>query len=184
MRIDEKVYNEYANWQLDNSEIITNLKTKGEDLFYRLKHVVDVIDHLYLQIVEDPNYSEEEDQIFQTGYLYLASQILILEEIVEKYYNNDFDLANKYAKDINFLLNTKDFQAEAITSLNEDDENIKKLLIFDKKIIKFLKKHENIPNKLFEELDALLIKIFDFDNINYVTINNIFLEIADELNIL
>src|SRR5690554_2419371 len=127
MRIDETIYNEYASWQLENSDFLSLLKTKGNDLYYRFKHVVDVIDYLYLQLVEDTNYSEEEDQIFQTGYYYLANQLLELKEILKNYYNNDFDLANKYAKDINFLLNTQDFQAEALTNNSDDENSVKEL---------------------------------------------------------
>lgn len=184
MRIDETIYNEYASWQLENSDFLNLLKTKGDDLYYRFKHVFDVIDFLYLQIVENPEYSEEEDQIFQTGYFYLAHQILELKEIIKSYYNDDFELASKYAKEINFLLNTQDFQAEAINNLDNNNEKVKELLNFDQKIIKYITNKETIPSNLYEELDNLLISVFDEDKINYLTVNNIFLEIADELNIL
>lgn len=184
MRIDETIYNEYASWQLENSDFLSLLKEKGNDLYYRFKHVFDVIDYLYLQLVEDESYSEEEDHIFQTGYFYLANQLIEIKNILNSYYNDDFDLANKFAKDINFLLNTQDFQAEALSNISDDTNSIKELLSFDKKIVKYLSKQETIPEKLFNELDNILIKVFDEEKINYLTINNIFLEIADELNIL
>lgn len=184
MRIDETIYNEYASWQLENSDFLSLLKEKGNDLYYRFKHVFDVIDYLYLQLVEDDNYSEEEDQIFQTGYFYVANQLLELKEILKSYYNDDLVLANKFAKDINLLLNTQDFQAEVLNSMSTDNTSLKKLLEFDKKIIKYISKQETIPEKVFKELDNILIKVFDEREINYLTVNNIFLEIADELNIL
>lgn len=184
MRIDETIYNEYAGWQLENDEVLKDLKIKGDSLFYRFKHVFDVVDYLYLQLVENPKYSETEDQIFRTGYYYLVKIIDEIKDIVEKYYNNNFDLANNFAKDINFLLNIQDFQAEIILSEKEDDKSIKELLSFDQKVVNYLEKKQLVPENIYQEFDSLLSKVFDEETINYLTINSIFLEIADELNIL
>lgn len=184
MQLDEKIYHEYAGWQLENHELLTKLKGDGHNIYYRIKHVSDVIDYLYVQLTEDVNYSEDEDQIFQAGYFYLAGQVLQIKDLVDKYFNGDFKLANDHADEINLLLNTKDFQIEVLNNEYEQTKDVSKLLKFDEKLMKYFTDKKQIPPHIFEELDVLLSKIFDNENINYLTINNIFLEIADELNIL
>lgn len=184
MQLDERVYHEYAGWQLEYNDILKKIKSEGNDIYYRIKHVADVIDYLYVQLTEDKDYSEEEDQIFKTGYFYFATQVHEINEIVKKYYNNDYKLANKRAKEINLLLNTIEFQDEALNLEVERTEDINKLLSFDEKILSYLNKNKEVPENLYEELNLLVANIFDEDDLNYLTVNNIFLEIADELNIL
>lgn len=184
MRPDEKIYNEYAGWQLENNDLLKTLKSDGINIYDRIKHVFDVIDYLYVKLTEDNNYSEEEDQIFKTGYFYVAHQLNEISHIVKTYYNNDYKLANSKSHEINLLLNTKDFQAEVFNSNLTENNDVKELLKFDQKILNYLNKNNEVPKKIYDELDELLSKIFDYSEINYLTVNNIFLEIADELNIL
>lgn len=184
MQLDEKTYHEYAGWQLEYSDLLVKFKTDAPDLYYRIKHVFDVIDYLYGQITEDDNYSNEEDEIFKTGFYYVANQVAEIKEIVDKYYNGDFKLANDHAIEINFLFNTLDFQSEIYIQKLEESVDVKRLLELDEDILKHLENKESLPPALFEELDQLLFRIFDESDINYLTVNNIFLEIADHLNIL
>lgn len=184
MRPDEKIYNEYAGWQLENNDLLKKIKTDSDNIYMRIKHVFDVIDYLYMKLTENESYSEEEDQIFKTGYFYVAHQINEIEHIVKHYYNNDFKLANAKSSEINLLLNTQDFQAEVFNSELESSQDVEELLKFDQKILNYLNKQSKVPKKIYDELDNLLMKVFDDSEINYLTVNNIFLEIAAELNIL
>ena len=77
---DERVYHEYANWKLEHHDLLKYLVDNESDLTLRFKHVIDVTDYLYDKLIDDPNFSEEEDHIFETGFYYLFDQI---EEIVK-----------------------------------------------------------------------------------------------------
>lgn len=72
---DEKVYHEYASWKMENHDLLKYLVDNNSDLIIRFKHVIDVIDHLYDKLIDDPNFSDEEDHIFETGFYYLFDQI-------------------------------------------------------------------------------------------------------------
>src|SRR5690625_3316406 len=162
MKLDEKIYHEYAGWQLENNELLKTIKKDSSNLYSRIKHVFDVIDYLYVKLTEDNNYTEEEDQIFKTGYFYVAHQINEIQHIVKNYYNNDYKLANVKSSEINLLLNTQDFQAEVFNSKLSTNENVEELLKFDQKILSYLNKNKQVPKKVYDELDDLLMKIFDF----------------------
>lgn len=184
MKIDETVYNEYANWKLENEELLKELETSAEDIFFRFKHIIDVIAYFYDKLIDDADYDTEDDLIFKTGFYYVADQIEELKILLKDVYNNDIVTAAKYFKEVNLYFNTLDFQSELINQEIDENEDIQTLLVFDKKVYKFLEDKESIPTEVYEELDSLTSNIYQKLNTNYYSINNIFLEIADELDIL
>lgn len=184
MKIDETAYHEYANWKLENEELVKELAIKGEDIYFRFKHVISVIDYFYDKLIDDPDYDEEDDLIFKTGFYYIADQIEEFKELYKKVFDNKIEEAIKYFKEINLYFNTLDFQTELINHEFDESNEIKDLLVFDKKVYELLENKQNAPEELFDELDSLTSTIYKQLNSNYYSINHIFLEIADELNIL
>lgn len=185
MKIDERVYHEYANWKLENEKIIRKIQEKGGNIYFRFKHVIDVIDFYYNKLIDDVNYNEEDDVIFQTGFYYVADQLEEIKEILRSVYNNKVEVLNEHAKEINLFLNNIDFQTEILNNeTHEENKDIQRLMDINKEIYQFIVKKEAIPEEYYEELDLLTTKIFRKLKIDYYPINNIFLEIADELNIL
>lgn len=184
MRIDETAYNEYANWKLDNNEFIIELEKNANDIYYRYKHILDVIEYFYDRLIDDENYTTDDDVIFKTGFYYIADQFEDLKDLLKKVYNNDLNELNKHAKEINLYLNTLDFQLEVLNNEEIEDNDIKRLLEFDQTVYDYLLNKQIIPDNLYEELSDLTEKIAKKLNLNYYSINGIFLEIADELDML
>ncbi|HHW79314.1 MAG TPA: hypothetical protein GX742_00770 [Acholeplasmataceae bacterium] len=184
MRIDETTYHEYANWKLENSDLLKELSQNASSIYFRFKHILEVVKHYYNKLIDDVNYSEEDDAIFKTGYYYLADQIEDIKTILNKVYNNDAKVLESHAKEINLFLNTIDFQTELLNNELEEDDDIQRLMDFDQDVYNFIIEKNPIPEKYYDELDDLTFKIFKKLDISYYSVNDIFLEIADELNIL
>ena len=72
---DELKYHEYANWKLEHHELLKYLTENNSNLMIRFKHVLDVTDYLYDKLIDSKIFSEDEDQIFETGFYYLFDQI-------------------------------------------------------------------------------------------------------------
>lgn len=184
MLIDETVYREYANWKLENEVFIKDLKENAENIYFRFNHIIDVIEFFYDKLIDDPSYTSEDDVIFKTGFYYVADQLEEFKVLLKDNYNNKIENAKDFSREINLYFNTLDFQTEIINYDFQVDEDIKSLMDFDKKVLKFITGKEHAPDELFEELDALTNKIYQKLETNFYSINNIFLEIADELDIL
>lgn len=184
MKIDETAYHEYANWKLENEDLLKKLETEAEDLFFRFKPVIDVISYFYDKLIDDNDYSEDDDVIFKSGFYYIADQIEELKILLKDIFSNNLEETSKFSKEVNLYFNALDFQTELINNELEDNEDVVSIMSFDKKVYELLTKKENAPEELFEELDNLTSSIYKKLNNNYYSINNIFLEIADELNIL
>ena len=184
MKMDETAYHEYANWKLENNELLNKLNTEAEDIFFRFKHIIDVTNYFYDKLIDDANYAEQDDVIFKSGFYYLADQLEELKVLLKDVFNNDLNEAKKYFREINLFFNTLDFQAELINNDIELGADLETLMTFDKKVYEYLERKQNAPDELFAELDKITNNIYQKLNSNYYSINNIFLEIADELNIL
>lgn len=181
---DEKVYHEYANWKIEHHDLLKYLIEHNSNLMIRFKHVIDVIDYLYDKLIDDPTYSEEEDQIFETGFYYLVDQIDQIDQLLKKSYQNNYEDLEKRSKDVNLLLNTIDFQNELLGLESFDEKDMEALILFEEKVMKLLENKKDVPLTMYKELDQFSFELFKKLDVEYYPINNIFLEIADELGIL
>lgn len=181
---DEKVYHEYANWKMEHHDLLKYLIERNSLLMIRFKHVMDVIDYLYDKLIDDPTFSEEEDQIFETGLYYMMDQIDQIDQLLKKSYQNSFEDLEKRAKDVNLLLNTIDFQNELLGLETFDQKDMDILITFEEKVMKLLEEKKEVPITLYKELDHISFELFKKLDVEYYPINHIFLEIADELGIL
>jgi hypothetical protein len=180
---DELKYHEYANWKIENHDLLKYLTENNSDLMIRFKHVLDVTDYLYNKLIDDPNFSEDEDQIFETGFYYLFDQIDKITQLL-KPYQNEFKALEKRAKEINLLLSAIDFQNELATLEDYDDTDMADLIDFEQEITKKIENKEEVEEDMYEKLDRITFEIFNKLDVEYYPINDIFLEIADELGIL
>lgn len=184
MKIDERVYNEYANWKLDNSDFINELELNAPSIYFRFKHIINVIEYYYNKLIDDVNYTQEDDAIFRTGFYYITDQLSDVDSIYSKAYKKDIKLLEKHSKEINLFLNTLDFQTELMNNELDQNEDVQKLMDFDQDVYKYIMEKKTVPEEYYEELDMLTFKIFKSLDINYYSVNDIFLEIADQLNML
>lgn len=181
---DESIYHEYANWKLEFHDLVKYLQEHDSDLILRFKHVFDVTDFMYDKLIDDPSFSEEENQIFETGFYYLFDQIDKINELVNKAYDGKIDVLEQHAKDVNLLLSTIDFQNELLSTDGFKQKDLTVLNKFEETIESHIRDHEEVPEEMFTKLDQVSFHIFKDMGVDFYPINDIFFEIADELGIL
>jgi hypothetical protein len=181
---EEHVYHEYASWKLDKHDFLQSLIHQESSLMLRFKHVFHVIEHLYTKMVDSLSYTEDELNIFQTGFYYLADQIDEIETILKKYFQQDVHLLEKNAKEVNLLLSTIEFQQEILGLEEFEQEDLDQLMDFEKQLIEKMSNQEPIPIQMFKDLDELTYTMFKRLKVDFYPIDDIYLEIADELGII
>lgn len=181
---DESIYHEYANWKLEFHDLIKDLRESDSDLIIRFKHVFDVTDFLYDKLIDDPDFSDEENQIFETGFYYVFDQIDKIHQLLHDTFDDQLTEMEKRAKDINLLLSTIDFQNELLSAESYQQKDLDDLIQFESDIKTKIKDKEDISPETFDALDKLTYRIFQDMNVDYYPINDIFFDIADELGIL
>ncbi|MFA6377844.1 MAG: hypothetical protein WCW63_04370 [Acholeplasmataceae bacterium] len=184
MMRDERVYHEYANWKIENHELLKYLIESNSDLILRFKHVLDVTDYLYDRLIDDHNYTDEEDQIFETGFYYVLDQLDQISRLLKDNYQNDIKDLEKRAKDVNLLLAAIDFQNELVSLESYEQKDLESLIKFEEELLKILQNKHEVPKDMYQKLDDITFEMFQRLDVEYFPIDDIFLEIADELGIL
>lgn len=181
---DESLYHQYANWKIDHDDILKYMLERNSDLMIRFRHVIEVTDHLYDRLIDDPSYSDEEHDIFETGFYYLLSQLDEITTLLEKSYDNDIEKLENQAAGVNLLLATIDFQNELMSAGEYDQKDLDRLVDVEHDILGHLEKQENVPQDMYEMVDKLSLEMFTKMDVEYFPVNDIFLEIADELGLI
>lgn len=176
------IYTDYGNWKFENHEFINELVKNKSKTISRFTPVIAVVDYLYDKVVDNKSLSEDEEVIFSTGFDYIYDQFHLIKTLLELKFNNNYKELEKYAQTINLLLYINDFQSEALNYSNLKDD-IKQLDDLEDKVNTCLDKKENAPDAYFQILNEITDTLFNQNNIEVHTIDQIFYEIALEYEI-
>ena len=176
------IYTDYANWKLENYDLIESLVKNKSKAISRFTSVIAVVDYLYDKYVEEKKLDDDLELIFSTGFDYIYDQFLMIDTLLEKNFNNDINELEKYSKTINLLLYINDFQNEAL-NYKEGTFDLKPLDDLNDKVMNYLDKHENAPDEYFAILSDITSSMFDNLDQEFHTIDQIYYEIAVELGI-
>ena len=93
MRIeDELVYTQYANWRMENDELIKFVQNSKTSIKNTFEHVLPVVEYLYNDIIDNEEYGVEEDGIFQFGFQYLVFKYNEIKFILENFCQGSYEI--------------------------------------------------------------------------------------------
>ncbi|NLN50940.1 MAG: hypothetical protein GX149_04910 [Acholeplasmataceae bacterium] len=184
--MENVVYNDYASWIIENSNLFESLKQQNSIIYTRFKHVFDVVSHLYELLLENKLLDDEQNNIFEVGFYYLYEQFENVKLLLEHTYEGDIVAFNKQSATIELLLSTIEFENDFynVTLQNPEEDKENAFVELEQEIIEFLERKEDAPQELFEKLDKLSAELYEKHDLEYYPIKEIFLDIAEELNLL
>ena len=175
------ILKDFVNWKLDNIEVLERFKHHGSLIYDRLEPVYVVLNYIYEKYVEEHQVDEELETIFQVGLNYLHSQFEVIRIYYEKLFNADCALFEDYTPLVGYLLFMSDLRND-LESFEEDIDfselNEVETLIEDM-IAQRCDDFDYAANQL-NRATYNIVKHLDF---NYVSIIDIFVEIAENLKI-
>ena len=179
--LDKLIYKDYAAWKLENQEILEQFQSNNNNIYDRLEPVYAVLNHIYDLVVEGVELDEDYELIFHSGFDYLGTQF----EIVKIYYKtlflenaddfieySDLLLYLIYISDVKNDLDSNDIDSD-IPSLNDLEVTLENMIMERNNDIVYA---TNLFNTVFEEVFGKL-------NYEYVSIVDVFSEIAESLGI-
>ena len=176
------IYQDYDAWKHENYDLIFTLVKNRSKTIRRFAPVICVVDYLSDQH-RKRSLTEDEEVFFSTGFDYIYDQFHVIQSILELKFDKNMDEMEKYSQTINLLLYINEFQAEILNAPIKDKSNIKMLDELEDKVNSCLDKKENAPDEYFLILDEVTEKIFEANNIEVHTVDQIFYEIAVEYGI-
>lgn len=175
------IYTDYVNWKFENHEFIQALVKTRSKTISRFSSVIVVVDYLYEQYTKRGSLSSDEEVFFSVGFDYIHDNFYTIKTLFEYNFHKDYTAMEAYAKTINLLLYTQEFQSELANHGLEKD--LKKLEEFETQITTYLDKKENVPDAFFPMLDDIVNPIFERNNLELNPIESIYYEIAIEYGI-
>lgn len=173
------IYTDYANWKFENYDFINKLVLEKSETISRFTSVIAVVDYLYDEYVKTKQLSNDEELIFSTGFDYIYDNFYTIQTICDLNFNKDIVAMEKFAKNINLLLYINEFKSE----LKEHDIDSSKLDELSNTVSKSIEDKKEIPDEYFVMLDEITKDLFEKNNLDVYTIEQIFYEIAVEYDI-
>jgi|LGOV01.1.fsa_nt_gb hypothetical protein len=179
--LDNSIYKDYASWKIENSETLEVFNDNSSVIYERLEPVYVVLNHIYDMVVEKKDVDEDLETIFQVGFNYLNTQFDIIKIYYETLFQSKCDDFVEYSDMILFLLYIFDLRADMES--NDIDSDIEELNDLETNIENMIMEkrddHEFINSKMNETLSI----VFDLMDYEYVSIIDVFVEIAENLGL-
>ena len=179
--MDNIIYKDYATWKIENSETLEQFNNNSSVIYERLEPVYEVLNHIYDMVVEKQEIDEDLETIFQVGFNYLNTQFDIIKIYFETLFQSKCEDFADYSNMILFLLYIYDLRIDLenndvnsdIEELNDLETNIENMIMEKRDDQEF------INSKMNETLEI----VFDLMNYEYVSVVDVFVEIAENLRL-
>jgi hypothetical protein len=179
--LDNIIYKDYATWKIENNETLEQFNDNSSVIYERLEPVYEVLNHIYDIVVDNKEIDEDLETIFQVGFNYLNTQFDIIKIYYETLFQSKCDDFADYSDMILFLLYIYDLRIDLENNdINSDIEELNDLETnIENMIMEKRDDQEYINSKMNETLGV----VFNLMNYEYVSIIDVFVEIAENLGI-
>lgn len=181
LQLDNIVLKDFAAWKMENDQIFHKFQENESVIYERLEPVYKVVNHLYNSVCEGGELDEDTETIFQVGFNYLHSQFEVIKIYYETLFQSSCDDFIDYSEMLLFLLYIFDIKNDLenhgydseIEELNELEESIENMIVE--------RRRDDILIK--EQMNLVLDKVFTDVDYEYVSIIDIYVEIAETFGI-
>lgn len=179
--MDNLLLKDFAAWKMENDQIFQTFHENNSVIYERLEPVYSVLNHLYNNVCEGGILDEDTETIFQVGFNYLHSQFEVIKIYYETLFQSSCDDFIGYSEMLLFLLYIFDIKNDLenhgydseIDELNELEESIENMIVERRRDDLLIK----------DQMNTVLEKVFKDVDYEYVSIIDIFVEIAESFGI-
>jgi hypothetical protein len=179
--LDEFILKDYASWKIENHVILDTFRNNNSAIYQRLEPVYVVLEHIYDLACEHDDLDPDLETIFQIGFQYLHAQFNVIKIYFETLFQSDCDDFNEYAEMLLYLMYIFDVRTDLenhnidsdIESLNRTETYIENMIMERRDDFHYVRE---LMNDTLEDVFAQI----DYE---YVSIIDIYVEIAENLNI-
>jgi hypothetical protein len=177
----EFILKDFVNWKLDNIEVLERFKHNDSFIYDRLEPVYAVLNHIYELAIENGHIDEEMETIFQVGLNYLYTQFEVIKVYWEKLFHSNCQAFETFTPLVGYLLFIADFRSD----LEEIEESIdfSELNDVETLIENMIAEQREEFDYAADKLNIAIHKIVENLEFEYVSIIDIFVEIAENLHI-
>jgi len=179
--LDEFILKDYASWKIENHVILDTFRNNNNMIYERLEPVYLVLEHIYDLACEQQELDEDLETIFNIGFNYMHSQFSVIKIYFESLFQSNCEDFEDYHEMLLFLMYIFDVRTDLenhdinsdLESLNNAETYIENMIMERRKDFDFVR---NMMNEALKD-------VFDQIDYEYVSIIDIYVEIAENLGI-
>lgn len=181
LQLETVLLKDFASWKMENDPIFTEFEANKNIIYERLEPVYKVLNYLYNQVCEGEELDEDKETIFQVGFNYLHSQFEVIKIYYETLFQSSCDDFMDYSEMLLYLLYIFDVKNDLenhgydseVEELNDLEVMIENMIVERRRDDLYLK----------TQMNSVLEHVFKDVDYEYVSIIDIFVEIAETFGI-
>lgn len=179
--MDDFVLKDYASWKIENHVILDTFRNNNNEIYQRLEPVYLVLEHIYDMACENNELDPDLQTIFQIGFQYLHAQFNVIKIYFENLFQSNCEDFSDYHEMLLYLMYIFDVRTDLenhdidsdIESLNNAETQIENMIMERRKDYQYIR----------ELMNDTLKDVFSQIDYDYVSIIDIYVEIAENLDI-
>jgi len=179
--MDNFILKDYASWKIENHKMLETFKENNNLIYERLEPIYQVLEHIYDLACDNDNIDEDYKTIFEVGFNYLHSQLNVIKIYYESLFQSNCTDFSHYGEMLLFLLYIYDVRTDLenhgcdsdMDTLNRTETYIENMIMERREDYDYVR---NMMNESLKE-------VFDSIDYEYVSIIDIYVEIAESLGI-
>ena len=179
--MDNFILQDYASWKIENHEVLSTFKTNKNPVYQRLEPVYIVLEHIYNMACNSQELDEDLETIFEIGFNYLNAQFSVIKIYYESLFKSNCEDFNKYSEMLIFLLYIYDIRTDLDN--NDIDSDIDILNDVETYIENMIMERREDYDFVRNMMNEALKTVFDKNDYDYVSIIDIYVEIAENFGI-
>lgn len=179
--LDEFVLKDYASWKIENHVIIDTFRNNHNKIYERLEPVYLVLEHIYDMAVNQQDIDDDLETIFNIGFQYLHAQFSVIKIYFESLFQSNCDDFKEYHEMLLYLMYIFDVRTDLEN--HDVDSDIEVLNNVETYIENMIMERRDDHAYVREMMNDALKTVFDMIEYEYVSIVDIYVEIAENLDI-
>lgn len=179
--MDSFILKDYASWKIENHEMLTLFKKNDNIIYERLEPVFLVLDHIYDLACDEQELDEDLDTIFNIGFNYVNTQFNVIKIYFESLFQSNCEDFQDYSEFVLYLIYIYDVRTDLENhGFDSDMETLNNSETYiENAIMERRNDKEYVRNMLNESLKV----VFDTIDYEYISIIDIYVEIAENFGI-
>lgn len=175
------ILKDFANWKLENDELLERFRAIDSKIYRRLEPVIAVLNYIYQRAIHQGSLNEDLETIFNVGLSYLNTQFEVIKIYYQTLFGSDCSEIEEFGILVNYLLFINDFRSDL--ERFEDYVEVEKLDEVETLIEDMIAQRDNDVDTAKQALDLAVMSIVKLLDYEYTPIIDIFYEIAKSLGI-
>lgn len=161
--------------------MLETFRSNKNVIFERLEPVYAVLEHIYDMVCDELEMDEDLETIFEIGFNYLHAQVEVIKIYFESLFKSECDEFEKYSEMLLFLLYIYDIRNDLENHGYDSDLDVlsNTETYIENMIMERREEYDYVKNMMNETLK----QVFDSIDYEYVSIIDIYVEIAENLGI-